>query len=282
MNSIDKEKIKEFGNPSAYYDNRLFKYFSDMGQLNIFYLMVYYGHNCRASKDILLPKKYNRLLTKKIRYQQDRINRISKLISNYKKPSIWLDLGCGVGQFVEKISELESSFVVGTDTNYFSLKTADRFLRQFISPKKYFLINQDKSELPFRDNSFDYILSADVFEHVGYKNQIKFLSEIYRILKDKGKVIIHTPNLNRVIFTTLMKKIFYLFNGYNPRHITHAFPKDHISLASASRIRKLSKSIGFTPKLFSSFRTNNWRLKLASFLKLEFILPKSYIVVLSK
>ena len=56
-------------------------------------------------------------------------------------------------------------------------------MKKTASEKKYGLINQDKLELPFKNNSFDYILSADVLEHVGYDNQKIVVSEMFRVLK---------------------------------------------------------------------------------------------------
>jgi ubiquinone/menaquinone biosynthesis C-methylase UbiE len=282
MDSIEKNKIREFGNPSAYYDNRLYRLFSEKEKDNVFYRMVFYGHKLNVPKEIMLKNNYKRLLKKKIKYQQKRVNRISKFISRYRKPSIWLDLGCGVGQFVEKIAKIEGNFVVGSDTSFASLKKADYLLKEFSSTKIYSLINQDKSEFPFKDNSFDYILSADVLEHVGYKNQIKFFSEIYRILKNNGKAIIHTPNLNRVIVTTLIKKILYIFKGFPPNYITHCFPRDHISLSNATMIKRLSKSVGFKFKIFRSFKENYDQISFLSFIKLDYFLSRSFTVVLSK
>ena len=147
IDKIEKSKIREFGNPAAYYDNRLYKLFSEKKQDDMFYRMVYYGHKLKDSKKVILNNNYKRLLAKKIKYQQARVSRISELINRSRKPSIWLDLGCGVGQFVERIAKIEGNFVVGSDTSYASLKKADYLLQKFSSTKNYFLVNQDKSGL---------------------------------------------------------------------------------------------------------------------------------------
>jgi len=46
-------------------------------------------------------------------------------------------------------------------------------------------------ELPFEDNSFDYIVSSEVIEHLKYPE--KMLLEIKRVWNKKGKIIISTP-----------------------------------------------------------------------------------------
>lgn len=42
------------------------------------------------------------------------------------------------------------------------------------------------------DNSFDYVLSFQVIEHI--QEDLKFLQEIHRVLKPGGKLILTTPN----------------------------------------------------------------------------------------
>jgi SAM-dependent methyltransferase len=49
----------------------------------------------------------------------------------------------------------------------------------------------DGWNLPFLSNSFDTIVSFEVFEHVFNPEQI--LSEIYRVLKPGGHILITTP-----------------------------------------------------------------------------------------
>jgi SAM-dependent methyltransferase len=52
-------------------------------------------------------------------------------------------------------------------------------------------VNGDGQLLPFKDNLFDTVISIDVLEHVA--DPSKFISEIYRVLKPNGKVILSTP-----------------------------------------------------------------------------------------
>ena len=51
------------------------------------------------------------------------------------------------------------------------------------------------NSLPLPDNTFDYIFSEHMIEHVSYSKGLKMLSECYRTLKKNGKIRISTPDL---------------------------------------------------------------------------------------
>lgn len=51
----------------------------------------------------------------------------------------------------------------------------------------------------FKDNTFDYIFSEHIFEHLKYSAAFNMLKESYRVLKKGGKIRIATPNLQFLI-----------------------------------------------------------------------------------
>ncbi|MBN2357453.1 methyltransferase domain-containing protein, partial [candidate division KSB1 bacterium] len=51
----------------------------------------------------------------------------------------------------------------------------------------------NKKNIPFQENTFDFILSESVFEHV--RDPWHYASELYRILKKGGKILIDTAFL---------------------------------------------------------------------------------------
>jgi len=55
----------------------------------------------------------------------------------------------------------------------------------------YVTLKADLTELPFQDETFDCILCYHVLEHI--EDDIKALSEMYRILKKDGWAIIQSP-----------------------------------------------------------------------------------------
>jgi SAM-dependent methyltransferase len=52
-----------------------------------------------------------------------------------------------------------------------------------------------KRPFPFSKETFDYIYSAHVIEHMTYSHGVNMLRECFRVLKTSGKIRISTPDL---------------------------------------------------------------------------------------
>ena len=55
----------------------------------------------------------------------------------------------------------------------------------------------EATDLQFEDNSFDEVFISQVIEHLGVVRSIFSFSEIYRVLKPHGKLIIETPDISK-------------------------------------------------------------------------------------
>lgn len=55
------------------------------------------------------------------------------------------------------------------------------------------------SPLPFKDNTFDYIYSEHMIEHISFQDAEQLLRESYRILRRGGKLRIATPDLSHYV-----------------------------------------------------------------------------------
>lgn len=97
-----------------------------------------------------------------------------------------LDLGCGDGHFTSKT--LPDLKVQGIDPAFFSLRAAKRL--------DYFsgLVCSKGDNLPFKESSFDTIISNSVLEHIPDVDSV--IHEAVRILRPGGRFIISVPNSN--------------------------------------------------------------------------------------
>jgi len=118
-----------------------------------------------------------------------------------------LDAGCGSSVIVQSLNS-----AVGMDLLFPKL----RFLRQYGIP----LAQGSVFALPFKDNSFDCLISSEVIEHVSYDDSL--FAEMRRVLKDDGMLILGTPD-----YATLGWRIiepiygWIIPGGYHDEHITH-------------------------------------------------------------
>lgn len=111
-----------------------------------------------------------------------------KFALSYTKNKVVLDIACGTG-FGSKILAKNSKKVIGIDISNESITYA----KQNFSLRNINFIRGDATNLKFLENkSIDVVVSFETLEHLSRYKQ--FLSEIKRVLKSKGILIISTPN----------------------------------------------------------------------------------------
>lgn len=110
------------------------------------------------------------------------LEKVYSLFLNLPKGMV-LDLGCGEGEYANKLTE--SGFhVIAADINDKRFKYSGK-----IEFKKLDLTEK----IPFSDSSFEYCILTEVLEHI--RNPYHLLSEINRILKKNGFLVLSTPNI---------------------------------------------------------------------------------------
>lgn len=71
------------------------------------------------------------------------------------------------------------------------------WLNTDLDPKSDGVVKLDAGKtFPFPDNTFDFIFSEHIFEHLTFDESCNFLSESYRVLKPNGIIRIATPDIN--------------------------------------------------------------------------------------
>ena len=111
-----------------------------------------------------------------------------------KPNSKFLDLGCGEGRHCFGAYMSEEIDVFGFDMSLSDVGKAKENFDQFnenTSTKSCNFGVADAKKLPFKDNTFDFIICSEVLEHIiDYQSA---LSEINRILKPDGKLAVSVP-----------------------------------------------------------------------------------------
>jgi len=118
-----------------------------------------------------------------------------------KNGAKYLDIGCGDGELtICRAGKIGTTNIFGTEIIPSEVKKAEQ---RGISIKKEDL----NGKLSYRDNEFDVITATQVIEHL--TDTDVFVSELYRILKKSGVLIISTENLAswHNIFALLMESL---------------------------------------------------------------------------
>jgi 2-polyprenyl-3-methyl-5-hydroxy-6-metoxy-1,4-benzoquinol methylase len=98
-----------------------------------------------------------------------------------------LDVGCGDGLLMARLSPFANR-VVGVDSERSAIRLAKDKLQPYSNCEAIHISSYD---LPFADQSFDVVLSADVIEHL--QDPAHHLQEVCRLLRDDGSFILTTP-----------------------------------------------------------------------------------------
>ncbi len=104
-----------------------------------------------------------------------------------------LEIGCGYGKQLKNLSAAKGAMVVGVDWSLEQLQKAREFCQGF-SPV---LIGADAAHLPFRDKTFDLILTSAVIMH-NPEPQAKAI--VHEILRVGTRYVAHNEDSN-ITFT---------------------------------------------------------------------------------
>lgn len=196
-------------------------------------------YNQYTRNDYLSPltiKRYNELLDK---------------FEKYRKKNKLLDVGCGIGYFLEE-AQKRGWEVHGTEYTDEAIK---------ICKEKG--INMKKGKLNpanYNFEEFDVITSFEVIEHIN--NPIDELSNFNSLLGKKGLVYITTPNFNSILRYRL--KAEYNVICY-PEHLSYYTPKT---------LKKLFTNVGFKTYKIQSTGISLTRLKISKGVSTQLLISK--------
>ena len=98
-------------------------------------------------------------------------------------------------------------------------------------------VTYDITQIPEKENTFDLIICYHILEHV--IEDVKAMSELHRILKPNGTIIIQTPFKEGEIYED------YSITSEADR-LLHFGQEDHVRIYSVEGLKKRLESVGFT------------------------------------
>lgn len=178
-----------------------------------------------------------------------------------------LDIGCGRGDMIFYCASLGME-CVGIDYSKKGISIANdakKHQRKSILKKVSFSL-MDAKKIDFPDSTFDLVISVDVFEHL-YKEELELvLSEVKRVLKPNGILLVHTEfnkiylNFTHKNFIFPVSKLLLRLNKLVTNNEYPGLPKDprsdlhkiqHVNEPTIFYLRNLLKRFNFNGKIIS-------------------------------
>lgn len=136
------------------------------------------------------------------------------LAMNFAEGKVVLDIACGEGYGANLIAE-KAEKVIGIDIDETTINNA---AKKYKRPNLVFK-KGSATNLPLEENQFDVIISFETIEHIEQQDQM--LTEIKKVLKPGGLLIISTPD----------KKTYSDETGFrNKFHVKELYKEEFISL----------------------------------------------------
>ncbi|MBN1872199.1 MAG: methyltransferase domain-containing protein [Candidatus Omnitrophica bacterium] len=150
-------------------------------------------------------KKYDRSILQHLVFRNSH-DMFIRHINSEKRPLKILDVGCGTGEFAMKLKGGRQDIqMFGIDISPEMIGIARKKSK---SQSGFDFRVGDVENLPYENNTFDYITCAHSFHH--YPNKSKAVRQMFRVLKDDGHIMIidgyKDKLLGRFIFDFIIKR----------------------------------------------------------------------------
>jgi 2-polyprenyl-3-methyl-5-hydroxy-6-metoxy-1,4-benzoquinol methylase len=141
-----------------------------------------------------------------------------------------LDVGCGEGYFTAQMQQA-GAVALGVDVSEEALRRA-----RSRHPQLQLRALGESETWPFADASFDLVWAGEVIEHVA--DTARWLSEVRRVLRPRGELVLSTPAHGRVGLLALALSGRRFDRHFDPL-------SDHLRFYSARSLRRLLDDFGF-------------------------------------
>ena len=160
-----------------------------------------------------------------------------------------LDVGCNTGRGGAELKRLNSDFLI------YGIDIVEDRLKRLPKDVYHEYILGSTTEIPWKDNYFDAVVAGEFIEHLYSQDVTKTLSEIFRVLNIRGKIMLTTPNPND--WKRKLRKKTILGGA----HVSQHFPtilKHQLMMAGFSNVKiygsgKVTRYLGYRFPLLSVY-----------------------------
>jgi len=185
-----------------------------------------------------------------------------------------LEIGCGIGTVVYELSK-KGHDIIGIDISSEAIE---------YGRNKYVDIHlevQAAETLPYEDESFEVVLSFDLFEHIAEID--KHISEVKRVLRPGGYYLFQTPNkCSNIIYETLWTKSLQ-WRRYHPSlHSPGQLKRRMARHGFETRFVKMNPINEFTEKKLQKLGPLGKILRRVNFRRMPLVLQTNLYVIADK
>ena len=196
-----------------------------------------------------------------------------------------LDFGCGVGRLTRALGRRFAS-VQGVDVSAGMIEKA-RTLNQGYAPRISFTANPKGDLTQFPSNSFSFIYSVIVLQHIPYPQSLTYIQEMVRLLEPGGVFVFQVPITNsqswfrrirrrlvreirgRLALAGITRRFFFEMNSLNAEEIGKAIQ------LGGGRILETLLTNHTEPKTYPAMLTLGAREAQGGFVSTLFIVRKT-------
>jgi len=173
-----------------------------------------------------------------------------KFKDSLRPGDLHLDIGCGPGTFI-------GNYSFGNSTGVDIALTQIKYAKKKYGSKCQFLHVSPNTPLPFEDQKFDTISMIELIEHLTDRQINDLLSDVKRLLKKDGRLLLSTPNYGSA--WPILEKFVNLIGvvSYEDQHINRFNKKRLKMLLQMYGFEKINvESYLFTAPFFASVNWN--------------------------
>lgn len=163
-----------------------------------------------------------------------------------------LDVGGGDGTYAFVLAALGARMAV-QDLSESAIARGEELAKTTKLVVEFVCANAEHLEFP--DSSFEFVFSADFFEHVAMQTKQQVFAEIFRVLRPGGTLVIKTPNLRYLRLSIWWQRVRQLVRLKSPFiHIVHTRnnpDNEHHGLTTHAELTRLCHDNFFHVPVFT-------------------------------